>query len=86
MQCDVCGGVIYISNKSKYLKTDVRYATAIPIFIISNVLSNKRVFFKPNFSFYIPFKNKVFLLRIIHHLSKLPFTFFVCHLSKQTKQ
>ena len=26
-QC-VCGGVIFISNKSKYLKTEVRYATA----------------------------------------------------------
>ena len=29
MQCDVCGGVIYISNKFKYLKTEVRYATAV---------------------------------------------------------
>ena len=33
MQCDVtiCGGVIYISNKSKYLKTEVRYVTAAKI-------------------------------------------------------
>ena len=30
MQCDVCGGVIYISNKSKYLKTEEdTYATAV---------------------------------------------------------
>ena len=31
MQCDVCGagGVIYISNKSKYLKTEMRYMTAV---------------------------------------------------------
>ena len=27
-QCDVCDGVIYMSNKSKYLKTEMRYATA----------------------------------------------------------
>ena len=26
---DVCGGVIYISNKSKYLKIEVSYATAV---------------------------------------------------------
>ena len=31
MQCDVCGGVIYISNISKYLKTEMRYATAVKI-------------------------------------------------------
>ena len=31
IQCDVCGGVIHISNKSKYLKTDMRYATAVKI-------------------------------------------------------
>ena len=29
MQCDVCGGVIYTLNKSKYLKTDIRYARAV---------------------------------------------------------
>ena len=29
MQCDVCVGVIYISNKSKYLKTEMRYARAV---------------------------------------------------------
>ena len=29
MQSDVCGGVIYMSNKSKYLKTEMRYATAV---------------------------------------------------------
>ena len=29
MQCDVCGGVIYISNKSKYLKTKERYTQAV---------------------------------------------------------
>ena len=30
MQCDVCGAVIYrISNKSKYLKTEMRYATDV---------------------------------------------------------
>ena len=29
MQCDVCGGVTYISNKSKYLKTEMRYAGAV---------------------------------------------------------
>ena len=29
MQCDVFGGVLYISNESKYLKIDVRYARAV---------------------------------------------------------
>ena len=29
MQCDVCGGVIYISNKSKYLKTKMKYVRAV---------------------------------------------------------
>ena len=29
MQCDVCEGVIYILNKSEYLKTEMRYATAV---------------------------------------------------------
>ena len=29
MQRDVCGGVVYISNKSKYLNTEVRYVTAV---------------------------------------------------------
>ena len=29
MQCDVCGGVIDISNKSKYIKTDVKYTRAV---------------------------------------------------------
>ena len=29
MQFDVCGGLIYISNKSKYLKTEMRDATAV---------------------------------------------------------
>ena len=39
-QCDVCGGVIYISNKSKYLKTEMRYARAVKI----NHYSFKRSF------------------------------------------
>ena len=29
MQCDISGGVICISNKSKYLKTEIRYARAV---------------------------------------------------------
>ena len=29
MECDVCGGVIFISNKSKYLKTEMRYTTVV---------------------------------------------------------
>ena len=29
MQCDVCEGVIYILNKSEYLKTEMRYVTAV---------------------------------------------------------
>ena len=40
MQCDVCGEVIYISNKSKYLKTEMRYATAVKtnLYYFSNSL------------------------------------------------
>ena len=78
MQCDVCGGVIYISNQSKYLKTDVRYARVVPIFIISNVLSNKRVFFKPKFSFHIPLKIKCFTS---HYPSSQQASFHVLRLS-----
>ena len=40
MQCDVYGGVIYISNKSKYIETEVRYATAVKI----NLYNFKRSF------------------------------------------
>ena len=29
MQCDVCCVVVFISNKSKYLKTEMRYATTV---------------------------------------------------------
>ena len=29
IKCDVCGAVTYISNRSKYLKTEVRYATDV---------------------------------------------------------
>ena len=58
MQCDVCGGVIYISNKSKYLKTEVKYATAVK----TNLHNFKRFFeirgfsLNKNVSFHIPFK------------------------------
>ena len=63
MQCDVCGGIIYISNKSKYLKTEMRYATAekINLYNFYNNLLNKRVSFKQNSSLRIPFK--VFFLQ-----------------------
>ena len=29
LQCDVCGEVIYTSNKFKYLENEVRYARAV---------------------------------------------------------
>ena len=46
MQCDVCGGVIYISNKSKYLKTEMRYARAVKtnIYNFKSYLKNKGFF------------------------------------------
>ena len=54
--CDVCGGDTYMSNKSKYLKTEVRYAVAVQtnLYITSNVLSNKSVFFNFFLSFEAP--------------------------------
>ena len=66
IQCDVCGGVIYISNKSKYLTTEMRYATAVKtnLYNFKTFFSNK-VSFKPNFSFHIPFKKvNYFLMRL----------------------
>ena len=45
MQCGVCGGVIYISNKSKYLKTESEIRKNCKdqsLNITSKVLSNKR--------------------------------------------
>ena len=57
MQRDVCGGVIYKSNKSKYIKTKMRYARAVKTNCY-NFKSSLRVSFKPIFSFHIPF-NKV---------------------------
>ena len=51
MQCDVRDGVIYISNKFKYFKTEVRYATAV-----KTNLYNFRCSFKHIYSFHIPFK------------------------------
>ena len=41
MQSDVCGGVIYISNESKYLKTEVTYSRAV-----KNNLYNFKSYFK----------------------------------------
>ena len=45
IQCDVCRlCVIYISNKSQYLKNEERYGKTIdgvPLIIISRLLSNK---------------------------------------------
>ena len=39
-KCDVCGGVIYISNKSKYLKNEVRYPTAVKNNLFNNFKSS----------------------------------------------
>ena len=36
-QYDVCGGVIYISNKSKYLETEMRYATVVKTNLSKNL-------------------------------------------------
>ena len=45
IQCDVCSvTVIYISNKSQYLKNNKQYGKTIdgvPLSLISRVLSNK---------------------------------------------
>ena len=43
MQYDVRGGVIYISNKSKYLKNEVRYAIAVKTNLYSNIPSKVRL-------------------------------------------
>ena len=53
----VCGGVIYIWNKSKYLKTEVRYARAVKTNLCNFKLLLKTLWFsiKPYFSFHIPF-------------------------------
>ena len=48
MQCDVCGEVVYISNKFKYIETEVRYARAVKTFQIRGVPSNVFI------SFHIP--------------------------------
>ena len=56
--CDVCSGVIYISNKSKYLKTEMRYTTAVKSNLYNFKRSFKhstRVFISPNISFHISF-------------------------------
>ena len=53
MQCDVCGGVIYISNKSKYLKTEMRYARAVKINLYNFKISSKNKSFLQT-NFFIP--------------------------------
>ena len=72
MQCDVCSGVIYISNTSKYLKAEMRYATAEKTNLYNLKYSFKyckSVSFKPIFSFHIPFKKNELNLSIETNLS-----------------
>ena len=59
MQCDVCGGVIYKSNKSKYLKTEMRYAKAVKTNLYNFKSSFKyEGFLQTNvFISYIPFNS-----------------------------
>ena len=66
MQYDICGGVTYISKKSKYLKTEMKYATAIKTntYIHSKVLSNKKVSFKLTFSFHVLFNCRLVSTRL----------------------
>ena len=64
MQCDVYAVELftYISNKSKYLKTEMRYAIAVKtnLYNFKSSLKNKRVSFKHIFSFHIyPLINRI---------------------------
>ena len=67
MQCDVCGGVIYISNKSKYLKTEMRYAIAVKtnLYNFKSSLKNKsflQTYFFISYTFNQPYIGKGLLI------------------------
>ena len=62
-----CGSYLHISNKSQYLKTEVRYARAVrPIFITSKVLSNTRISFTP------------MRVSFLHFIYPFTFQWFLC--------